>query len=66
MSKVAVTGSTGFIGSAVVRRLLLDGRDVRAIIEPGAKTASLDEVERETGRTIDRVTADITDVVAMN
>lgn len=62
---VAVTGSTGFIGSAVVRKLLRDGRDVRAIIEPGAKTTPLDEVERETGKRVDRVEADVCDVKKM-
>ena len=61
----AVTGSTGFIGSAVVRRLLKDGRPVRALIEPGANTVALDEVEREVGRTADRSTVDVTDVGAM-
>lgn len=62
---VAVTGSTGFIGSAVVRKLLSDGRDVRAIIEPGAKTAPLDEVEKDTGKRVDRVEADVCDVARM-
>lgn len=62
---VAVTGATGFIGSALVRRLLLDGRDVRAIVEPGANTAPLDEVERETNKRVDRVTADVCDVAKM-
>jgi dihydroflavonol-4-reductase len=62
---VAVTGSTGFIGSAVVRRLLKDGRDVRAIIEPGANTTPLDEVERDTGKRVDRVEADVCDVAKM-
>ncbi len=61
----AVTGSTGFIGSAVVRRLLLDGRSVRALIEPGANTTALEDVEAETGRTVDRVTVDVCDGASM-
>ena len=50
-----VTGATGFIGSAVVRRLLARGRAVRALVEPGAPTANLDglEVERVTGSILD-------------
>lgn len=62
---VAVTGSTGFIGSAVVRRLLADGRDVRALVEPGANAAPLDEVERDTGKRVDRVEVDVCDVAKM-
>ncbi|MBI2391062.1 MAG: NAD-dependent epimerase/dehydratase family protein [Deltaproteobacteria bacterium] len=63
---VAVTGATGFIGSAVVQRLLRDGRDVRALVEPGAKTAALDEVEQTTGKRVDRVDVDVCDVAAMS
>ncbi|MFO0588114.1 MAG: SDR family oxidoreductase [Polyangiaceae bacterium] len=59
---VAVSGATGFIGSAVVRRLLADGRDVRALVEPGASAANLDELP---AARVDRVTVDVCDYVAM-
>ena len=36
----AVSGATGFIGSAVVRQLLAQGRAVRALVEPGANTTN--------------------------
>jgi len=51
-----VTGATGFIGSAVVRRLLARGRAVRALVEPGAPTANLDglDVEQVTGNILDQ------------
>jgi dihydroflavonol-4-reductase len=55
MPKVAVTGATGFIGSAVVRKLVERGRDVRALVEPGAPTANL------AGARVERVTCDVTD-----
>ena len=59
---VAVSGATGFIGSAVVRRLLADGRDVRALVEPGASAENLDDLP---AARVDRVTVDVCDYVAM-
>jgi dihydroflavonol-4-reductase len=60
MTKTLVTGASGFIGSAVVRRLLARGKEVRCYLEPGAKTANLDglDVERLTGDVNDRAAVD--------
>jgi len=55
----AVTGATGFIGSAVVRKLLAQGRSVRCLVEPGANTTNLE------GLPVDRVTVDVTDGAGM-
>jgi dihydroflavonol-4-reductase len=60
MAQVAVTGATGFIGSAVVRRLLEQKRSVRALVEPGANAANLDGLAG-----VDRVEVDVTDNAAM-
>jgi dihydroflavonol-4-reductase len=59
MADVAVTGATGFIGSAVVRLLLEQKRSVRALIEPGANTKNLD------GLNVERITVDVCDTKAM-
>jgi len=59
MGTVAVTGATGFIGSAVVRHLLEAKRDVRAIVEPGANTKNLD------GLNVERISCDVTDAKRM-
>lgn len=59
MAWVAVTGATGFIGSAVVRKLIERGRRVRCIVEPGADTSNLE------GLGVDRVTCDVCDFRGM-
>ncbi len=49
--KAFVTGGTGFIGGAVVRKLVEAGHTVRALVRPGADTRQLDglPVERIEG-----------------
>jgi dihydroflavonol-4-reductase len=54
-----VTGATGFIGSAVVRRLLARGRAVRAYVEPGAPRGNLE------GLDVEVVEGDINDRAAL-
>ena len=62
----AVSGATGVIGSAVVRKLLADGRPVRALCEPRAPTRNLDALDatRRQGP-VERVTVDVCDLAGM-
>ena len=45
--KILITGSTGFLGSAIVRELLSDGRDVRLLVRKGADTRNIDDLDVE-------------------
>jgi dihydroflavonol-4-reductase len=58
----AVSGSTGFIGSAVVRKLVAEGRSVRALCEPGAPTRNLDALP---SGAVERVAVDVCDLDGM-
>jgi len=57
--KVFVTGATGHVGANVVRRLIADGRDVRVLLEPGARTEAVD------GLPVETVTGDVTDLASL-
>lgn len=58
----AVSGAGGFIGSAVVRKLVRDGRKVRALLEPSASTRNLDDLPASQ---VERVTVDVCDYEGM-
>lgn len=53
--KAFVTGGTGFVGSAVIRKLLAKGHQVRALVRSGANTRMLD------GLSVERVSGNLSD-----
>jgi hopanoid-associated sugar epimerase len=50
-----VTGGTGFIGGALIRRLLAEGYEVRALMRPRSDTRLID------GLSVERITGDLAD-----
>ncbi len=57
--KKLVTGSTGFIGSAITRELIRDGENVRVLIRKTSNTRNIDELD------VERVFGDIRDIDSM-
>jgi len=57
--KAFVTGGTGFVGSAVIRKLLAAGYQVKALVRPGTNTRMLD------GLSVERVIGDLSDTAAL-
>ena len=45
--KTLVTGSTGFLGSAILRKLLEDGREVKVLVREKSDTKNIDGVDVE-------------------
>ena len=45
--KTFVTGATGFIGASIVRELLRDGREVRALVRPNSNLSNLKGLDVE-------------------
>lgn len=48
--RAVVTGATGFIGSAIARRLLARGQDVRVLVRQGSDTRNIDALDVEVVR----------------
>ncbi len=55
-----MTGGTGFIGGALVRRLLRAGHEVRALVRPGSTTRQLE------GLAVERVSGDLMDADSLH
>jgi dihydroflavonol-4-reductase len=57
--KTLITGATGFLGSAVVRLLVAEGREVRALVRGASNCRNID------GLDIERVIGDLTDSASL-
>ncbi len=45
--KTLVTGTTGFLGAALLRELIADGRDVRVLVRPDADRSNIEGLDAE-------------------
>ena len=57
--KVLVTGATGFVGSAVAKKLCEAGHEVRALVRPSSVLANLEDMD------IAPITGDLTDPASL-
>jgi nucleoside-diphosphate-sugar epimerase len=57
--RIFLTGATGYLGKALCRRLAAEGHELRAVVRPGAQTATIDTL----GVTLFR--GDVTERVSM-
>src|SRR5947208_1791275 len=57
--KTLITGASGFVGSAVLRRLLETGHEVRALVRPSSLRANLE------GLTLEIVEGDLNDPASL-
>ena len=64
--KVLVTGATGYLGSVITKRLLLDGHDIRILVRTPAKVAPLMEKLSVDPSELDVTQGDITDEGSVN
>ena len=64
--KVLVTGATGYLGSLITKRLLLDGHAVRVFVRTPAKLGPLMEKLSVDASELEVTQGDITDAVSVN
>lgn len=57
--KALVTGTSGFVGSAVARRLAADGHELRVLMRPTSDRSNVD------GLDVDIATGDLSDPVSL-
>ena len=58
--RVFITGGTGFVGSAVIRKILAAGHSVRALVRPGTSSRMLE------GLSVERIIGDLSNGIILH